>query len=120
MPRINRSQEEFQAGWNHHSIRTEHNATPLQLFSAGALCLRNSGAVAVDFFHVEDNYGVEEEGVVGDDGGVEIPMNHIQLSEAQYSELQSRIDPLMESDDFGVELYEHTLDFLRTVVTGRS
>ena len=43
------------------------------------------------------------EEVVGDDGGVEIPVNDIQLSEAQYSELQSRIDPLMESDDFGVE-----------------
>ena len=75
----------------------------------------------MDFFdHVEDNYGVEEEGVVGDDGGVEIPVNHIQLSEAQYSELQSRVDPLMESDDFGIELCERTLDFLRTVVTGRS
>ena len=33
LPRINRSLEEFKAGWNHHSIRTEHNATPLQLFS---------------------------------------------------------------------------------------
>ena len=120
LPRINRSLEEFKAGWNHHSIRTEHNATPLQLFSAGALRLRNSGGVAVGFFdHVEDSYGMEEE-VVGDDGGVEIPVNHIQLSEAKYSELQSRIDPLMESDDFWVELYERTLDFLRTVVTGRS
>lgn len=92
----------------------------MQLFSAGALCLRNSGAVAVDFFdHVEDNYGVEEEGVVMNDGGVEIPENRIQLSGAQYSELQSRIDPLTDSDDFGVELYERTLDFLQTVVTGR-
>ena len=92
----------------------------MQLFSAGALCLRNSGAVAVDFFdHVEDNYGVEEEGVVMNDGGVEIPENCIQLSGAQYSELQSRIDPLTDSDDFGVELYERTLDFLQTVVTDR-
>ena len=100
LPRINRSLEEFRAGWNHYSICTERNATPLQLFSAGALCLRNSGAVAVDFFdHVEDNYGVEEEGVVMNDGGVEIPENHIQLSGAQYSELQSRIDPLTDSDD---------------------
>lgn len=53
------------------------------------------------------------------DGGVEIPENHIQLSGAQYSELQSRIDPLTDSDDFGVELYERTLDFLQTVVTDR-
>jgi len=90
LPRINCSLEEFKAGWNHYSIHTEHNATPLQLFSAGALHLRNSGAVAVDFFdYVEDNYGVEEEGVVMNDGGVEIPENRIQLSGAQYSELQS-------------------------------
>lgn len=53
------------------------------------------------------------------DGGVEIPENRIQLSGAQYSELQSSINPLKDSDDFGVELYERTLDFLRTVVTGR-
>jgi len=101
LPRINRSLEEFKAGWNHYSIHTEHNATPLQLFSAGALRLRNSGAVAVDFFdHVEDNnYGVEEEGVVMNNGVVEIPENRIQLSGAQYSELQSRIDPLTDSDD---------------------
>ena len=50
LQRINRLLEEFKAEWNHHSIRTEHNSTPLQLFSAGALRLRNSGAVAVDFF----------------------------------------------------------------------
>jgi len=121
LPRINRSLEEFKAGWNHHSIRTEHNATPLQLFSAGALRLRNSGAVAVDFFdRVENNYGVEEDGVVGNDGGVDIPENRIQLSGEQHSELQSRIDPLSDGDDFGVELYERTLDFLRTIVTSRS
>ena len=94
LPRINRSMEEFRSGWNHHSIRTEHNATPLQQFSAGALCLQNSGAVALDFFdHVLENYGLEEEGIAGNDGGIEIPVNHIQLSATQYSELQSIIDP---------------------------
>ena len=112
--------EEFRSGWNHHSIRTEHNATPLQLFSAGALRLQNSGVVAVDFFdHVLENYGLEEEGIAGNDGGIEIPVNHIQLSATQYSELQSIIDLLRESENFGIELFERTLDFLPKVVTGR-
>ena len=94
LPRINRSMEEFRSGWNHHSICTEHNATPLQLFSAGALRLQNSGAVAVDFFdHVLENYGLEEEGIAGNDGGIEIPVNNIPLSATQSSELQSIIDP---------------------------
>ena len=85
--------EEFRSGWNHRSIRTEHNATLLQLFSAGALRLQNSGAVALDFFdHVLENYGLEE-GIAGNDGGIEIPVNHIQLSATQYSELQSIVDP---------------------------
>ena len=35
IPRINRSLEAFQRGWNHHSIRTESNKSPHQLFVQG-------------------------------------------------------------------------------------
>ena len=56
--------------------------TPNQLFVAGALQLRNSGMVAVDFFdNVPDNYGSEEEGVANsDDEGVQIPETNLTNS----------------------------------------
>ena len=45
-----------------HGIRTEKNKSPLQLFNAGALMLRFSGLVALDFFDsVGDEYGVEQD-----------------------------------------------------------
>ena len=33
LPRINRSLRKFQDAWNHHSLRTEGNSTPHQLFT---------------------------------------------------------------------------------------
>ena len=85
--------------------------TPNQLFTAGALRLRHSGLAAVDFFDsVPDDYGTEEDGVSPDNSeGVEIPSASIHLSDEQLQLLQDRVNPLAESDNFGVELYEQVL-----------
>ena len=39
---INQSLSTFMQEWNHHPIRTAHNHSPHQLFSAGALLLQHS------------------------------------------------------------------------------
>ena len=45
-----------------HGIRTEHNKTPNQLFTAGALQLQHAGLVALDFFdQIPDGYGIDED-----------------------------------------------------------
>lgn len=102
-------------GWNNHGIRTEHGRSPKQLFVAGALCLRVSGITALDFFenvHSED-YGVEEEGLAGDnDNAVVIPKNQFGLTEEELHQLQRLVDPLIESQNHGIELYERTLEFI--------
>ena len=41
-PRINLALQQFQQAWN-HGVRTARSLTPNQLFTSGALCLRNSG-----------------------------------------------------------------------------
>ena len=46
--RINKSLIAFKDGWNMHGLRTERNHTPVQLFQAGALQLKNSGLEAMD------------------------------------------------------------------------
>ena len=114
--RINRAIQHFKEGWNSHGIRTEHNQTPHQLFTAGALRLRNSGLSALDFFG--DDYGIEDDGLTSqnDQSGVNIPVNRFRLSEEHHATLEQRVNPLADSDNYGIELYQNTLEFLHEVL----
>lgn len=61
--RINKSLTAFKDGWNMHGLRTERNHTALQLFTTGALRLRNFGLEAMDLFDaVDSSYGNDDEG----------------------------------------------------------
>ena len=118
LPRINRALKQFQAAWNDHGVRTERGQTPNQLFTAGALRLRHSGLPALDFFQsVPEDYGHEEEGAApseDDEGGIEVPPLRIELTNDQISELQTNVDPLENSDDYGISLYLRTLQILHS------
>ena len=118
LPRINRALKQFQAAWNDHGVRTERGQTPNQLFTAGALRLRNSGLPALDFFQtVPEDYGYEEEGtapIEDDEGGIEVRPLRIRLTGDQISELQANINPLENSDDYGISLYLGTLQIIHS------
>ena len=43
LPRINKAIYISSEGWNSHGIRIEHNKSPLQLFTEGALGLQRTG-----------------------------------------------------------------------------
>ena len=58
MARINRAFRTFTETWNNHSIRTEHNRTPLQLWQVGMIT--NGYEAYEEYNGVDDNYGVEE------------------------------------------------------------
>lgn len=64
LERINKSLTSFKDGWNMHSLRTESNHSPLQLFNAGVLRLQNSGYEAMDFFQRVDSTDYDEPVVV--------------------------------------------------------
>ena len=70
---------------------------------------------AVDFFEsVDESYGIEEEGLaVEDEEGVPVPENRINLTDQQTTDLAQSVNPLRESDNFGIDIYEDTLHFLR-------
>ena len=53
--RINRSLQEFIAHWNHHSLSTENNLSPLQLWSQGVLQQSSSCSPAVHGILTDDN-----------------------------------------------------------------
>ena len=73
---------------------------------------------ALDFFQsVPEDYGHVEEGIApneDDEGGIEVPPLRIELSENQISELQSNVNPLENSDDYGISLYLRTLQMLHS------
>ena len=118
IPCINRALQEFLGAWNHHGVQTEHGQTPNQPFTAGSLQLRNSGMAALDFFDsVSETYGVENDLGVStedDEQGVEIPSTEIDISSKHVSELESQVNPLSESDDFGADLFIQTLHLMQS------
>ena len=120
-PRINRSLCQFVDAWNSYGVRTEHGQTPNQLFTSGSLRLRNSGLPALDFFeYVPESYGMYDADDRNSDEGdaapqaIEIPSTMIVISDEELAELHAAINPLDDSDDFGVNLYTATLELLQS------
>ena len=69
---------------------------------------------ALDFSdNISEQYGVEEEGLVGDDNSaVVIPENPFGLTDQEMQQLQEEINPLTTSQNHGIELYEETVEYL--------
>ena len=108
-------------GWNNHGIRAAHNQSPNQL----AICCWCSPAssVRLDGFrfldNVDENYGVEENGFTvdeGDESGIIIPETNFALIDEHMLQLQQQIDPLAESQNHGIELYETTVHFITQII----
>lgn len=118
LPRINLSLKHFREGWNSHSIRTEHNHSPHQLFVSGVLQLHRRGLVAIDFLeNVDDSYGISEDGLSTNDSTVEIPSNTFHLRDDHFQELKRTIDPLSDSNNYGIDLYQECLGFFTMMVS---
>ena len=85
-----------------------------QRFVGGSLKLHQSGLTAMDVFeHVTDDYGIEEEGLFAEEEiDVVVPDCRFELSTEQFEQLQLTVDPLSESDNHGMKLYESTLQFI--------
>jgi hypothetical protein len=118
LPRVNRSLTEFQQTWNHHPIRTAHHKTPHQLYTAGCLLLQNSGIDALDFDStVDDGYGVDINGTLDtdDQDTVMVAENRVKFADADVRVLRQTIDPLGPSDNYGIDLYQETLQFISTL-----
>ena len=118
--RINNSLRSFKQSWNHHEVRSEHNRTPHQLFTEGALRLQSTGLAALDFFNnVSESYGIEELGIVPEEDGegVEVPQNRLRLQDEHYALLQQQVDRFAHSDNYGIELYEQTVQFISDLVS---
>ena len=122
LPRINKAIHTFSDGWNSHGIRTERNKSPRQLFTEGALRLQRTGLHAVDFFqNVDDVYGSEADDEYTystfNANRIQVSQNIFSLGESEYSQLTQLIDPLSESSNYGIELYEQTIQYILHTLT---
>ena len=97
-------------------MRTANHKSPIQLFTAGLLLLQNSNLSAMDFFEdVNESYGIDPQGpvsVASDRSGVEIPQNTLHFSERDIYMLKQTVDPCAASDNYGIDLYEQTLEYI--------
>ncbi len=114
IPRINKALKEFVNSWNNHPIRTAGHKSPQQLFTAGALLLRNSQLAALDFFgSVDDEYGIDPEGPLSSqESSVSVPESRLNFSDSDISTLQANVNPFVASENFGIDLYEMALTLI--------
>lgn len=117
-PRINYALTEFKLASNLRPVRTEHNWTPMRMWING-MAAHNEADITMVEMDAEvlpniDLYGIDPEGPVPleDHGTVEV--NDIQnpFSPYVFQELRSAINPLKESQTFGIDIYADAIDFL--------
>ena len=115
IPRINNALKEFCSAWNNHRIRTAHNKSPHQLFTAGLFLLQHAQLTAMDFFEeVNESYGLDNDGPLSldEEATLAVPHLNFELQSGDLEHLRQTVDPLARSDNFGIELYEQTVHFI--------
>ena len=114
---INFALQEFANAFNLHPLRTEHNWSPNKIWSNGIINPRNEGQAAVrnpTVGEVEPEnielFGVDWDGPVPADvsNQVEVDPPNYTISQGRYEHLQT-IDPLEESNSYGIDLYLQAL-----------
>ncbi|XP_065121926.1 uncharacterized protein [Paramisgurnus dabryanus] len=115
LPRIQASLDAFKDAWDNHSLRTENNLTPNQLWEVGQYQNPISDPEIQLSGSAEQESGDSEE----DHFGVNVPaIPMLQLTNEHIEQLTSQIDPLQESNLFGVDVYLQTLTFVQNLVEG--
>ena len=118
MPRLNQALKAFQDGWNHHGIRTANHHSSEQLLVRGALQLHASGLVALDIFqNVGEEYGQSDDDPIASSEveAVTIPKGRYTLARTDFDRLQATVNPLQDSNNYGVDIYQSVLQFLQSL-----
>ncbi|XP_057675536.1 uncharacterized protein LOC130905832 isoform X3 [Corythoichthys intestinalis] len=118
LPRILASLYVFSEAWDNHPIRTEQNLTPNQLWQVGQAFSPISDPAPQESFIPEVEW--EESGYLTENhSGVNVPALEYLLLHPEMMELQDNIDPLQHSDNFGVDIYLSTVQYVENVLEAR-
>ncbi|XP_077862620.1 uncharacterized protein LOC144344620 [Saccoglossus kowalevskii] len=123
--RTNHTLDIFTQGWNAHKIRMAANLIPDQLWVSGLLAISNSDStVAEEVFTTQletdiQLYGIDWGGSVSAErecNEVIIPNNNISLNPQAMRELQRIVNPCRESNNYGIDIYEETVDVVTALI----
>lgn len=129
LPRVQRFLDRFVQRFNFHSISTEHNRTPRQLWASG--CLRNFNSPDAGIRDVFDPETPNNLDLYGDDPdapppdpddevtGVEIPLVDLQLEDHVVLSMQQNFDPLTDDNNFGINIYLQVREFIHRIEQSR-
>lgn len=80
--------------------------------------MQHSDLTAIDFFNdVDDMYGMDPDGPepIDTDGTVVVSNLPFQLNGRDLQTLQAIVNPLADSQNYGIDLYEQTVHFIQCV-----
>ncbi|XP_034065330.1 uncharacterized protein LOC117552520 isoform X2 [Gymnodraco acuticeps] len=118
LPRIQANLDVFSEAWANHPIRTEQNLTPNQLWQVGqhlnpVADPEPEGSLIPEIQWEESGYTNEHH------TGVNVPTLNFPLSDLEIMQLQDNIDPLEESECFGVDIYLNTVQYIENLIEHR-
>ena len=113
LPRIHRALEEFRMGWNFHSLSTETNLSPYQMWINGVIADRFAGFTGVcDILKPDPNsYSIDLHNPLPlheDTVEVEVPEVNNPLTADELGTFRTIVDPLAQSSEYGVDLFVRT------------
>ena len=118
--KINNSLNEFVNQWQHHPLSSEHNLSPLQLFTKGVLENLNSNYSAIDSFLEEEEqqvYGVDYDSqmnVEDTDYQVTVPRIDIDLTDEQINFIKQNIN--LTNADNGIVAYLQCVQLIEEIL----
>ncbi|XP_062849133.1 uncharacterized protein LOC134311422 isoform X2 [Trichomycterus rosablanca] len=110
IPRIQDDLDAFRAGWNDHSLRTEHNLTPNQLWEIGLIQSPDDHPDSVEDF----NY-LPLEDTDMDQTGIQVPELVCPLPNEHIEMLRELFDPVAHSACFGEDIYRAVVQYVEGV-----
>ena len=81
--------------------------------------LHRSGETALDFFEeVDENYGIEEAGFSSTDSSETVNVSPVdfELSEVHHGQLTATVNPLANSDNFSIDVFQQVMQYIDSVV----
>lgn len=113
LPRIKRAIGEFVNGWNRHTLSKTGGFSPIKLYTKGMI---RQSRIA-DFDTVPEFYGSTDYIVVTPENAVVVPPIDIDFNDDCLEVLQLLVDPLSNSESYGIDLYQQTLSVVQQLLT---
>ncbi len=115
LPKINKSIATFVDGWNYHALSTEHNLSPMQLFSTGSILSGESSRTCV-LDDGNNSHQYVSLSLVNPPCMVEVPSTANSLSVDKHIQLTMLLQSAPMDTNFHVDLYDTVRQFVHQSV----